>query len=343
MNGSVWRYIRASMSLSGFFPALCDPIDGHLLLDGGYTNNLPADVMNRMGVNAIVAIDVGARDDDDFTNYGDELSGWWLLWKKWNHWARPVKIPDLTEIQSRLAYVSCQRRLEMVKNSEYCTYLRPPIDKYKTLAFGLYDEISEVGYNYGKIIFDTWIKHTGSIEKFVYKNLKNAKFSKNAASPINEKSRSGLFTKQRSNSSNRTQFDDLSQFVITPKIGKSILKRNTLKHSNSDSDRKRVSIGSEYHLQEQLSKSNQDLTSIFDDQEFDDDDDAPSSSLQSQNLNYLDLINYGDTANESFEETIRNFKNGINRQTSELFDENEIEDGPSLVEGATDPNSQYAV
>jgi lysophospholipid hydrolase len=29
------------MSLSGFFPALCDPIDGHLLLDGGYTNNLP--------------------------------------------------------------------------------------------------------------------------------------------------------------------------------------------------------------------------------------------------------------------------------------------------------------
>ncbi len=42
--------------------------------------------MHRMGVNTVLAIDVGSQDDDNFTNYGDELSGWWLLWKKWNHW-----------------------------------------------------------------------------------------------------------------------------------------------------------------------------------------------------------------------------------------------------------------
>lgn len=29
------------MSLSGYMPPLCDPKDGHLLLDGGYVNNLP--------------------------------------------------------------------------------------------------------------------------------------------------------------------------------------------------------------------------------------------------------------------------------------------------------------
>ena len=39
--GSVWRYVRSSMSLSGYLPPLCDPVDGHLLLDGGYVNNLP--------------------------------------------------------------------------------------------------------------------------------------------------------------------------------------------------------------------------------------------------------------------------------------------------------------
>jgi len=44
-QGSLWRYVRASMSLSGYLPPLCDPVDGHLLLDGGYVNNLPADVM----------------------------------------------------------------------------------------------------------------------------------------------------------------------------------------------------------------------------------------------------------------------------------------------------------
>ena len=40
-SGSLWRYVRSSMSLSGFLPPLCDPVDGHLLLDGGYVNNLP--------------------------------------------------------------------------------------------------------------------------------------------------------------------------------------------------------------------------------------------------------------------------------------------------------------
>lgn len=44
-HGSLWRYVRSSMSLSGYLPPLCDPVDGHLLLDGGYVNNLPADVM----------------------------------------------------------------------------------------------------------------------------------------------------------------------------------------------------------------------------------------------------------------------------------------------------------
>lgn len=39
--GSLWRYTRASMSLSGYMPPLCDPNDGHLLLDGGYVCNLP--------------------------------------------------------------------------------------------------------------------------------------------------------------------------------------------------------------------------------------------------------------------------------------------------------------
>ena len=29
------------MSLAGYLPPLCDPMDGHLLLDGGYVNNLP--------------------------------------------------------------------------------------------------------------------------------------------------------------------------------------------------------------------------------------------------------------------------------------------------------------
>lgn len=45
-----------------------------------------------MGAQTIIAIDVGSEDPDDLTNYGDQLSGWWLLWNKWNPFAETVKV-----------------------------------------------------------------------------------------------------------------------------------------------------------------------------------------------------------------------------------------------------------
>nr|XP_046241990.1 patatin-like phospholipase domain-containing protein 7 isoform X3 [Scatophagus argus] len=155
-DGSLWRYIRASMSLSGYLPPLCDPKDGHLLMDGGYINNLPADVARSMGAKVVIAIDVGSQDETNLTNYGDSLNGWWLLWKRFNPLAEKVKVLNMAEIQTRLAYVCCVRQLELVKDSEYCEYIRPPIDHYGTLDFGKFDEISEVGYQHGKTLFDVW-------------------------------------------------------------------------------------------------------------------------------------------------------------------------------------------
>ncbi|XP_034123912.1 neuropathy target esterase sws isoform X4 [Drosophila guanche] len=124
-----------------------------------------ADVMHNLGAAHTIAIDVGSQDDTDLTNYGDDLSGWWLLYKKWNPFTSPVKVPDLPDIQSRLAYVSCVRQLEEVKNSDYCEYIRPPIDKYKTLAFGSFDEIRDVGYVFGKNYFEAMAK-AGRLGRF---------------------------------------------------------------------------------------------------------------------------------------------------------------------------------
>lgn len=87
--------------------------------------------MRSHGAKHILAIDVGSQDDKDLTNYGDTLSGWWLLWKRWNPFTSPVKVPNLPDIQSRLAYVSCVRQLEVkniakillaAKNKYLCLY-----------------------------------------------------------------------------------------------------------------------------------------------------------------------------------------------------------------------------
>uniref|UniRef100_A0A674A9T9 Patatin like phospholipase domain containing 6 n=1 Tax=Salmo trutta TaxID=8032 RepID=A0A674A9T9_SALTR len=174
-DGSLWRYVRASMTLSGYLPPLCDPKDGNLLMDGGYINNLPADIARNMGAKTVIAIDVGSQDETDLCNYGDSLSGWWLLWKRINPWAEKVKVPDMAEIQSRLAYVSCVRQLEVVKKSAYCEYIRPPIDRFKTMDFGKFDEIYDVGYQHGKLLFTGWAR--GDIIDNMLKDHRSADYN----------------------------------------------------------------------------------------------------------------------------------------------------------------------
>jgi len=177
-SGCLWRYVRASMSLAGYMPPLCDPADGNLLLDGGYVNNLPADIMHKRGAKHILAVDVGALDDVELHNYGDWLSGWRILWAKLNPFAVVPKVLSQADVQMRLAYVSCVRQLEEVKNADYCDYIRPPIDKYGTLQFDAFDEIRDVGYYHGKTYFaglrkagqlwfmntDTLLDRRGSLE-----------------------------------------------------------------------------------------------------------------------------------------------------------------------------------
>uniref|UniRef100_A0A8C5QMH3 lysophospholipase n=1 Tax=Leptobrachium leishanense TaxID=445787 RepID=A0A8C5QMH3_9ANUR len=162
-EGCLWRYVRASASYTPYLPPLCDPRDSHLLLDGCYVNNLPADVAHSFGARTVLAIDVGLQKDWDTWNYGDTLSGWWLLWNRLNPWSEKIKVPDMAELQSRLSYVSCVRQLEQVKLSGYCEYLSPPVQRFSTTDFHRFQEIHDVGYEYGKLIFTEW--HRGDVIK----------------------------------------------------------------------------------------------------------------------------------------------------------------------------------
>ncbi|KAH7050359.1 lysophospholipase NTE1 [Macrophomina phaseolina] len=147
-SGYVWRYVRASMTLAGLVPPLCD--EGNMLVDGGYIDNLTVAHMKALGADTIFAIDVGSLDDDTPQQFGDSLSGFWALLNRWNPFSAYPNPPTLSEIQARLAYVSSVDALERAKNTKGCRYLRPPIDAYGTLDFGKFDEIHDVGYKYGK-------------------------------------------------------------------------------------------------------------------------------------------------------------------------------------------------
>ena len=85
--------------------------------------------MAAQGCKYILAVDVTTLDDRDLTNYGDSLSGWWLLWNKINVFAaKPLKIPTQADIQLRLAfwYVCIRGNAQyMYNNMKYSIVIDP--------------------------------------------------------------------------------------------------------------------------------------------------------------------------------------------------------------------------
>lgn len=119
-----------------------------------------ADIMVTQGVRTIVAVDVSAENNNDLSNYGDHISGWYLMVKKFfpfgskvrvstivvitlfwwpllfgllfgviSEFAFFIKVPDMSEVQSRLAYTTSTSLLSAIKSNGMCEYVRPPIDQ----------------------------------------------------------------------------------------------------------------------------------------------------------------------------------------------------------------------
>ncbi|KAE8911771.1 Patatin-like phospholipase domain-containing protein 7 [Phytophthora fragariae] len=155
-SGPAWKYVRASMSLQGYFPPISE--NGSLLLDGGYMNNLPADIMKEEGgIKYIFAVDVGSESRTDFYDYGSALSGWWLLWNKLNPFAKTVAVPSMGDVSAALAYVSSEQHKDRIREECIDLYLRPPVKDYGTLEFNKMEEIIEVGYNYALPRIQAWM------------------------------------------------------------------------------------------------------------------------------------------------------------------------------------------
>ncbi|KAF9015738.1 hypothetical protein BDQ17DRAFT_1341564 [Cyathus striatus] len=134
-TGYAWRFIRASMTLVGLLPPLCD--NGNLLVSSMFS----------MGASAVFACDVGSIDDNSPRNFGDTISGWWLLINRWNPFSNARTVPAITEIQSRLTYVSSVKTLEDAKIAKGCLYIQMPVQEYGTLQFNKFEEIQKKAYH----------------------------------------------------------------------------------------------------------------------------------------------------------------------------------------------------
>lgn len=78
-KGLLTDAMMASMSVPGALPPY--EIDGHMLVDGGVTNNMPVDLAKAMGADIVIAVDISTEyfDKDevvDFVTVGGQLSNY---------------------------------------------------------------------------------------------------------------------------------------------------------------------------------------------------------------------------------------------------------------------------
>ena len=146
-QGSLRRAIKASITLPGITPPmLC--ADGELLVDGGVLNNLPVDVMRRLGEGPIIASDVSAavdlRADPSFT---DPPTAWQFVRERLRRGGRSRPFPNILRLIHRAALLasdvyakSAQREVEL--------FLDIPMDGFDMFAMERLDELVEHGYRF---------------------------------------------------------------------------------------------------------------------------------------------------------------------------------------------------
>lgn len=89
-------------------------------------DNTPIGPLRASGIRDIIIVDVGSIDDTSPRSYGDSVSGWWLFIQRLNPFFK-TNVPSMTEISSRLTYVSSVKQLEDVKNDPHCLYMAMPV------------------------------------------------------------------------------------------------------------------------------------------------------------------------------------------------------------------------
>ncbi|GLC44977.1 hypothetical protein PLESTB_001747900 [Pleodorina starrii] len=190
-EGTLWKLVRASMTIVGLLPPVWE--DGCLLVDGGYMNNMPVDVMrSMMGVDSVIVVDVEGRDDmgwRSLTPYDGGLSGWRLLWDRlcpiprWRFTAAAPPsgpgssrsggggggggAPRYAALISKLTAMTHVANLKRVAvEHRIDLYLRPPgLGGFRLMDFHLMDRIVKDAYRYATSAITQW-KQTHRVGPF---------------------------------------------------------------------------------------------------------------------------------------------------------------------------------
>lgn len=129
-----------------------------MLVDGGYCNNLPSDVMSSVfHPKVIITVNVEGYPEDDHFQINDTQSGWTLFFKGLFPRLFGEQISK-NGIQQKLLYTWSENRRadNLLENSD--VVIRPPLHDVKLTENNRYEEIEERGYREGRQRLMEWLR-----------------------------------------------------------------------------------------------------------------------------------------------------------------------------------------
>jgi len=129
-NGYLVDALMASMSVPSVLPPY--EVDGHMLVDGGVTNNMPIDVARSMGADIVIAVDISTdyKNAEQFTTY--------------------ITVAD--QLSNYLVRQSSQKQAEALLKDDI--YLKPDVGGMETIEFDRLDEAYLKGYESARVALD---------------------------------------------------------------------------------------------------------------------------------------------------------------------------------------------
>jgi lysophospholipid hydrolase len=160
-TGSLAQVVTASSRAPGVFPPLV--IDGELHVDGGVINTVPVDVMRGFsGVGIVIGVDVSpSKNLDEVVDYGDEVSGWQVVWSRFNpNPKKRIYRPSMLFVLRRLIeFSSISYRKQKADMADVC--ISPDVARFRRDEVTAAVELAEVGYQAAREVLTKWLAEGG--------------------------------------------------------------------------------------------------------------------------------------------------------------------------------------
>ncbi len=143
-KGSLKKALLASSAVPGLLVPVID--ENNLLVDGGFINNVPGDVMRQWTQGPVIVVNVTVKQD--FKVYRKRFpSPWTVLAKQIVPFLQPVTIPKIWNIWMKLSTLTSNHQANLIAK-QADVYFQPPLEQFGLFEFERIDEIVETGYHY---------------------------------------------------------------------------------------------------------------------------------------------------------------------------------------------------